>query len=216
MNTLSQHIPTPSRQEEAANTETHLAGVILTLLLGGPLMSMSVSHDWTYILSTALFLLGMLMMYTSSTLYHWAEDPALKARLRVFDHSSIFVMIAGSYSIICTSVLGGWLGWTLFGFLWLCTLAGFIGKLVALGKHPRLSLLLYLLMGWVAIWVIVPIWHALPHIAFALVLAEGLFYTVGAYFFRNDEKHMFYHAIWHIFILLGSISHLLAVMIILA
>lgn len=206
----------PSRDEEAANAQTHFAGVILTLLLGGPLLRMALTHSWTYILGTALFLFGMLMMYTSSTLYHAETDPHKKMRLRVLDHSSIYVMIAGSYSIICTSVLGGWLGWSLFIFLWVCTLAGVIGKIIALGKHPRLSLVLYLMMGWVALVVIVPVWQNLSHLAFAFVITEGIFYTIGAWFFHNDTKRPYYHAIWHVFILLGSLSHLLAVMLILA
>lgn len=205
----------PGEEEESANAQTHFAGIILTLLLGGPLMTLALDRDWTYVLGTALFLMGMLMMYTSSTLYHAVSKVSVKKRLRILDHSSIFVMIAGSYSIICTSVLGGWKGWTLFAFLWACTIAGFIGKMIALGKHPRLSLMLYLMMGWVALLVIVPVYRALPHLAFGLIAAEGIFYTVGAYFFRNDGKHMYYHAIWHIFILLGSISHLLATMLIL-
>ena len=205
----------PSAAEEHANAQTHFGGIILTLLLGGPLISLSLERDWTYILGTCLFVAGMLTMYTCSTLYHAATDIEKKKRLRILDHSSIYIMIAGSYSIICTSVLGGWMGWSLFAFLWTCTIAGIIGKFIALGKHPNLSLLLYLLMGWVALIVIVPLWRALSHLAFALVIAEGLAYTIGAYFFKHDEEHAHYHAVWHIFILLGSIFHLLAVMLIL-
>ena len=205
----------PSADEEHANAQTHFGGIILTFLLGGPLISLSLELDWTYILGTCVFVGGMLAMYTCSTLYHAATDIEKKKRLRILDHSSIYVMIAGSYSIICTSVLGGWMGWSLFAFLWACTIAGIIGKFIAIGKHPRLSLLLYLLMGWVALIVIVPLWRALSHLAFALVIAEGLAYTIGAYFFKHDEEHAHFHAIWHIFILLGSIFHLLAVMLIL-
>jgi hemolysin III len=107
------------------------------------------------------------------------------------------------------------MGWTLFGFLWACVLAGTIGKSIALGKHPRLSLTLYLLMGWVAILVIWPMWKRMPHNAFFWVLAEGVFYSVGAYFFSKDEEHAYYHAIWHVFIMLGSLSHTIATVYIL-
>ena len=162
-----------------------------------------------------MFLLGMLLMYGSSTLYHAATDPVVKRRLRVFDHISIYVMIAGSYSLICLSVLGGWMGWSLFIFLWTCVLAGIIGKLIALGKHPKLSLALYLMMGWAALLVIWPMWQKMTHAAFAWVLAEGVFYTVGAYFFHGDEEHPFWHAIWHVFIMLGSLSHTVATVLIL-
>lgn len=162
-----------------------------------------------------MFLLGMLLMYVSSTLYHATTEPETKRRLRVFDHISIYVMIAGSYSLICLSVLGGWMGWSLFVFLWSCVIAGIIGKSFALGKHPKLSLALYLMMGWAALLVIWPMWQKMTHAAFAWVLAEGVFYTIGAYFFHGDEKHPFWHAIWHVFIMLGSLSHTIATVLIL-
>ena len=163
-----------------------------------------------------MFLLGMLLMFTSSTLYHAVMEPTHKARLRVFDHISIYVMIAGSYSLICLSVVGGWMGISLFIFLWACVLAGAIGKFIALGKHPRLSLALYLAMGWVAVLILYPMWTNMPHAAFAWVFAERAFYTIGSYFFYHDEEHAYYHAIWHVFITLGAISHTIATWMILS
>ena len=215
--------------EEKANTLTHLMATVATLLIAWPLLQLSITnhqfeiinHQFeiinhkSSILGTALFLLGMFLMYLSSTLYHAVTNPVHKRRLRVFDHVSIYVMIAGSYSLLCTYVLGGWIGWGLFAFLWACVLAGIIGKLVALGKYPKLSLALYLMMGWVALLVLVPLWQRMPHTAFYWILAEGVFYTIGAYFFHLDEERPFYHAIWHVFIMLGSLSHTIATVIIL-
>lgn len=155
-------------------------------------------------------------MYFASTLYHVVVVPKAKARIRIFDHISIYVMIAGSYSPICLTVVGGWMGWSLFGFLWACVIAGVVGKIIALGKHPHLSLTLYLMMGWAALLVIWPMWQNMSHAAFAWVIAEGVFYTIGAYFFNKDEEHAFYHAIWHVFIVLGSLSHTIALWLILA
>ena len=155
-------------------------------------------------------------MYASSTLYHAIADPAHKRRMRVLDHIAIYVMIAGSYSLICLSVIGGWLGRGLFVFLWTCVLTGVVGKIVALGKYPRLSLALYLAMGWVALPVLWPMWQRMPHPAFAWIIAEGVFYTIGAYFFSKDEEHAYYHAVWHVFIILGSASHAAATWLILA
>ena len=155
-------------------------------------------------------------MYGSSTLYHAVSEPGHKRRLRVFDHISIYVMIAGSYSLICISVIGGWIGWSLFIFLWGCVIAGVVGKLVALGKRPRLSLMLYLMMGWAALLVLVPMWRNMSHEAFWWVVAEGVFYTIGAYFFNKDEEHAYYHAIWHVFIILGSTAHAVATWLVLA
>lgn len=205
--------------EEKANTLTHVIPWLATILIAWPLMALAyqsqITNHQLQILGTILFLLGMLLMYASSTLYHFVVHPVHKARLRIFDHISIYVMIAGSYSPICLTVVGGWLGWSLFGFLWACVLAGSVGKFIALGKHPKLSLTLYLMMGWAALLVIVPMWRNMSHVAFAWVFAEGIFYSVGSYFFSKDEQHAFYHAIWHVFIILGSLSHTIALWLIL-
>ena len=200
--------------EEKANTLTHLVPLIATLIIAYPLMRLTT--DMLSIIGTSLFLLGMVLMFLSSTLYHAISEPKVKARLRVFDHIAIYVMIAGSYSPICLSVLSGWMGWTLFIFLWACVLAGVIGKVVALGKHPKLSLALYLAMGWVALLILYPLWKQMPHAAFAWVFAEGIFYSIGAYFFNKDEEHAYYHAIWHVFITLGAASHTIATWLILS
>jgi len=204
--------------EEKANTLTHLLPLIATLAVAYPLLARAAQTPAPALalLGTALFLVGMLLMYASSTLYHAVTNPLHKARLRIFDHISIYAMIAGSYSPICLYAIGGWVGWTVFAFLWACVIAGAVGKFIALGKHPRLSLTLYLLMGWVALIIIVPMWRTMPHAAFFWVLAEGIFYTIGSYFFSKDESHPFYHAIWHVFILLGSLSHTLATWIMLS
>ena len=206
--------------EEKANTLTHLVPLIATPFVAWPLMARAIqcpmSNIQYRIAGTLLFLLGMFLMFLSSTLYHAAITPANKARLRIFDHISIYVMIAGSYSLICLSVLGGWMGWSLFGFLWACVLAGAIGKFIALGKYPKLSLALYLAMGWVALLILYPLWLHLTHAAFAWIFAEGIFYTIGSYFFNKDEEHAFYHAVWHVFITLGAASHTVATWLILS
>lgn len=203
--------------EERANTWTHLIPLVATLIIAWPLLRLSLNASCSYaVLGTALFLAGMFLMYASSTLYHAVTNPVHKRRLRVFDHISIFVMIAGSYSPICLSVIGGWAGWSVFAFLWACVLAGIIGKVVALGKYPKLSLTLYLMMGWTALVILWPMWQRMPHAAFWWVIGEGVFYTIGAYFFRLDEEHAFYHAIWHVFIILGSLCHTIALWQILA
>ena len=200
--------------EEKANTLTHLLALIATLIVAYPLLHTAwqaqTANPRLQIAGTALFLLGMLLMFASSTWYHAELRPAHKRRLRVFDHISIYVMIAGSYTPICLTSIGGWIGWTVFGFLWACVIAGIIGKTIALGKHPNLSLALYLAMGWTALLIIWPMWQHMPHAAFWWVLAEGVFYTAGSYFFRLDEEHAFYHAIWHVFIILGAASHTIA------
>ena len=206
-------------REETANTWTHLVPAVATLFIAWPLLRLSLNHQSSICnlqsLGTLLFIIGTLLMFGSSTLYHAVSNPIHKARLRIFDHISIYVMIAGSYSLICLSVVGGRIGWTLFIFLWTCVVAGIVGKIVALGKFPRLSLALYLAMGWVALLILYPMWLHMPHAAFWWILAEGIFYTVGSYFFKHDEEHAFYHAIWHVFITLGAASHTIATWLIL-
>lgn len=201
--------------EEIANTWTHAVGVAGTIALAFPLLQMAVAQGVLHVAGTVIFLLGMFFMYLSSTLYHLATPGSdMKRTLRVFDHISIYVMIAGSYSLLCM-VLGGWVGWATFSFLWACVIAGTVGKIIALGKHPNLSLTLYLMMGWTALIIIVPLWKSLPHSAFGCILLEGIFYTIGAYFFSKDEQYAYFHAIWHVFILLGSLSHTAAVWLVL-
>ena len=202
--------------EERANTWTHLVPFVATLFITWPLLRLALHTTAMNILGTSLFIFGSLLMYGSSTLYHVVINPIHKARLRIFDHISIYVMIAGSYSLICLSVVGGWMGWTLFAFLWACVIAGTVGKFIALGKYPRLSLALYLAMGWVALLILWPMWQHMPHIAFWWIVAEGVFYTIGAYFFHGDEQHAFWHAIWHVFIVLGSASHTIATWLIIS
>ena len=191
--------------EERVNTITHLIALVATLVIAWPLLHLAhqsqITNNQLQIAGTALFLLGMFLMYGSSTLYHAVAAPVHKRRLRVFDHISIYIMIAGSYSPIC---LTG------------CVLAGVIGKVIALGRFPRLSLVLYLMMGWVALPVLVPMWRNMSHEAFWCIIAEGVFYTLGSYFFHKDEEHAYYHAVWHVFIILGSATHTAALWLILA
>jgi hemolysin III len=205
--------------EERANTLTHFVAFLATCIAAPFLMQAamrsSLSKPLYDIAGTALFIIGMGLMYASSTVYHATTDPIRKARLRILDHIAIFVMIAGSYSLLCLSVVGGVLGKGIFIFLWMCVFAGFIGKIYALGKHPKLSLALYLAMGWVALLMIVPMWRHLSLSAFLWILGEGVAYTVGAYFFNNDEEHAYYHAVWHLFIILGSACHTVATFLIL-
>lgn len=202
-------------KEEIANVATHAPGIAAALALTPILIVCAVGHGAAMITAMALYGYGMIMMYTSSTIYHLIPPGKHKRRLRVMDHSSIFIMIAGSYSPVLIGVLGHWWGWTIFIVLWSLTLLGFIFKIFATGKFPKLSLALYLTMGWTALLVIYPMWTMLSHYAFFCILIEGIFYSIGAYFFKHDEEHAFFHAIWHVFILLGTTMHTLAMFAIL-
>ena len=201
--------------EERFNTLTHLAGVVFTLVAAWFILKLGYGSNWKNAFGTTFFTCGMLLMYAAATLYHWAMPGKAKRRLRIFDHISIYVMIAASYTPICIGVVGGALGWTVFGILWGVALGGAVYKLTAMDRYPRLSLFLYLLMGWSFIFVAEPVCSRLPSRALCAILAEGLFYTSGTWFFAHDSKPYF-HGVWHIFVLLGSVAHWLAILFILS
>lgn len=201
--------------EERFNTLTHLIGVVFTLAAAWFILRLGYGSNWKNAFGTTFFTCGMLLMYAASTLYHWAMPGRAKRRLRIFDHISIYVMIAASYTPICIGVVGGALGWTVFGILWGVALGGAVYKLTAMDRYPRLSLFLYLLMGWSLIFMAEPVCSRLSTRALCAILAEGLFYTSGTWFFAHDSKPYF-HGVWHIFVLLGSVAHWLAILFILS
>ena len=202
-------------REERFNTFTHLGGMLFTLGAAWIILKLGYESNWKNAFGTTTFTCGMLLMYAASTLYHWAMPGKAKRRLRIFDHISIYVMIAASYTPICIGVVGGALGWTVFGILWGVALGGAVYKLTAMDRYPRLSLFLYLLMGWSFIFMAEPVCSRLPSRALCAILAEGLFYTSGTWFFAHDSKPYF-HGVWHIFVLLGSVAHWLAILFILS
>ena len=152
------------------------------------------------------FIVGMFLMFLSSTIFHCLPPGRAREIMRRCDHISIYVMIACSYTPICVSVVGGAIGWTVFALLWAVALGGSVHKVVAIGRHPRLSLALYLLMGWSVVFIAKPVYEHLSSFSLLLLLAEGVFYTAGTYFYARDVRRH-YHTIWHIFVLLGALAH---------
>lgn len=195
---------------ERGNTWTHLTGVVFALSSIWMVWP-AVGKSWEMAFGVIFFIVGMFIMYLSSSLYHWVKPGMAKNVLRRLDHISIYLMIACSYTPICVGVVGGWVGWTLFGVQWAIVLAGTFYKIFAFGKYPKLSLAIYLVMGWSALLVAPQVFSRLSACALVFLLAEGLFYTAGTYFFSHDDRRH-YHAVWHIFVLLGSIAHWSVVM----
>ena len=190
---------------ERGNTWTHLVGVVFALSSIWMVWP-AVGKSWEMAFGVIFFVVGMFLMYLSSSLYHWVKPGMVKDVLRRLDHISIYVMIACSYTPICVGVVGGWVGWTLFGIQWAIVLAGTFYKIYAFGKYPKLSLAIYLVMGWSALLVAPQVFSRLTVWGLIFLLSEGIFYTAGTYFFSHDDRRHF-HAIWHIFVLLGSIAH---------
>ncbi|MBR3857333.1 MAG: hemolysin III family protein [Bacteroidaceae bacterium] len=190
---------------ELGNTWTHLAGAIFALSSIW-LVWLAADVSWQMAFGVICFIVGMFFMFLSSTAYHWVREGKTKDVLRKFDHISIYVMIACSYTPILIGVVGGWLGWTVFAFQWLVVIGGIFYKIYAIGRWPRLSLAIYLIMGWSIVLIAEPVIKALKPATLWLLLAEGIAYTAGTYFFAHDERPH-YHAIWHVFVLLGALAH---------
>lgn len=204
----------PQTREEIHNTLTHLIGAVAAASLLWVLVAMAIPQGWQWIMGVLFLGIGTIMMYAFSTAYHWTHTGTAKRVLRIFDHIGIYIMIASSYTPICIGVVGGWLGWTVFGVLWAVVIGGAFYKIAALGKYPRLSLALYLIMGWSIVFIAKPVYDALSWQSMSLIVLEGLFYTAGTWFFAHD-KRPYFHAIWHVFVLLGTISHWAAIITIL-
>lgn len=203
-------------KEETFNTITHILGIIFTLSIAwySIYLGYSPNATWKDAFGVTFFVSGMLLMFLSSSLYHWVKPGKAKRCLRIFDHISIYIMIAASYTPICVSVVGGTLGWIVFGLLWSATIIGMFFKIFALGKNPKVSLILYLVMGWSIVLIAEPVFTRLNLWAIIWIILEGVFYTSGTYFFAKDSKP-YYHGIWHIFVLAGAISHQVAIISIL-
>lgn len=202
----------PSSREQG-NTWTHLAGAVFALSSIWMVWP-AVYKGWEWAFGVIFFITGMFLMFLSSTIYHWVWPGRVKQVMRKIDHISIYVMIACSYTPICVSVIGGWLGWLVFGLQWAAVIGGTFYKVYAMGKLPKLSLAIYLLMGWSVLLIIKPVWERLSVAALVMLLTEGVLYTAGTFFFTNDNRRHF-HTIWHIFVLLGAMAHWTAVLLIL-
>ena len=205
--------PTHSRtypREELYNALTHGVGAVVSLAAGAILITMAslLGSVWQ-IVGACVFAGSMLLLYSASTVYHGVTRLRLKARLRVLDHSAIFILIAGSYPpFMLVGLRGGW-GWSLFGVVWTLAVVGIILKLFLTGQFNRTSTAIYLSMGWLAIVAIIPLAQALDPFTFFWLVAGGLLYTAGTYFFIS-ERIPYGHTIWHLFVLGGSMCHFVA------
>ena len=194
----------PSKGENG-NTWTHLGGAVFALSSIW-IVWLATAVSWQMAFGVICFLFGMFFMFLSSAAYHWVHEGRVKRILRKFDHISIYVMIACSYTPILIGVVGGWLGWLVFALQWLVVIAGAFYKIFAMGRWPRLSLAIYLVMGWSIVFIAEPVAKLLAPKTLVLILAEGIAYTAGTYFFAHDSRP-YYHAIWHVFVLVGALAH---------
>ena len=199
--------------EEIANTVTHGFGLFLSVVGFVFLVFMaSVKGDVWHITSSVVYGLSLVVLYAASTFYHSATSPRLKPVLQIVDHCCIYLLIAGSYTPFTLIVLRGTLGYSLFLFAWAFAAAGIFLKIFFGKRFPAASVFSYLLMGWVAVFAVQPLLAALGFLPIALVVAGGIAYSLGVIFFAW-ERLPHHHAIWHVFVLAGSIFHYLAIAI---
>ncbi|MEJ2206819.1 MAG: hemolysin III family protein [Gemmatimonadota bacterium] len=201
--------------EEAANTLTHGVGVLAALTAAATLVPLAATRGSAgQIVGTSIFTVTLVALYSASTAYHAASTPRWKARLKVVDHAAIYLLIAGTYTPFTLGVLGGGWGWSLFGVTWGLAVAGVVFKLFTAGRFNAVSTVLYVAMGWLVLVAAGPLARQLTTTTLAWLLAGGLAYTAGTAFYL--ARHLrFGHAIWHLFVLTGSLCHAVAVVTIL-
>lgn len=200
-----------SLKEEIASALTHGLGVVAALCGSSVLITLAALHGNAWQLGSAIvYGITLVLLYVASTLYHAVPHPGAKARLKVFDHCAIYLLIAGTYTPITLIALRGNVGWWLFGAIWGLAMAGVLFKLFFTGRFKRLSTMIYIAMGWLVIVAIKPVVNSLSLYGLVWLFVGGAFYTAGTYFYHRDNMR-YAHAIWHIFVLLGSVSHYLTV-----
>lgn len=199
--------------EEIANAITHGLGLVLAIIGMVVLVYKATTQgDMLHIVSGSIFGATLVILYAASTLYHSVQTPRVKRWLRVFDHTAIYLLIAGTYTpFTLVSLQSSNWGWSLFAVVWGLALVGILYKLLAFGRFKKLSLGLYLGMGWLAVVAVKPLWDTLPPAALALMAAGGLAYTFGVIFYVLQKRY--FHSVWHVFVMGGSTCHYLAVLL---
>lgn len=204
--------PRYTQGEEIANSVTH--GIGWALSLGGLaylVFQAALTGGALRVVSCAIFGSTLVLLYASSTLYHALPSERAKHIFRVFDHSAIFLLIAGSYTPLALVALGGTWGWSLFGSVWFLAAVGLLLSTVAHGRWRWLSVTLYVVMGWLVVVAIKPMLASLDRQTMTLLVAGGLAYTLGLVFY-GWKRLPYSHAIWHVFVLAGSVLHYFAVL----
>ena len=203
---------TPQRPyEELANTLTHGFGLAASIAVCAILVvRASLLGDAWHIVGASIFGATLISLYTASTLYHAVRSHPLKARLKVVDHAAIYLLIAGSYTPFTLVDLRGPWGWSLFGVIWGLAACGVVFKLFFTGRFNRISTGIYIGMGWLMVIAIVPMIREMAPVVLGWLLAGGVAYTAGTAFYHS-RRVPYAHAVWHLFVLAGSMCHAIAV-----
>lgn len=200
-------------QEEIWSSLIHGIGIALSIagLIVLVTLAAQDGNVWV-VVSTAIFGVSMVVLYTASTLYHAIPNPEIKLKLKKFDHISIYYLIAGTYTPFMLVNMRGSVGWTVFGIIWGLALIGTVLKLCTQGSGTKAwSIGLYLLMGWLVVFASKQLAARLPDIGLTFLVLGGLFYTLGIFFYIWKSRQ-YTHAVWHFFVLSGTVMHFFAVL----
>lgn len=197
--------------EERLNAVTHGIGTLLALAGLIILLMASLLHgDIWRLISSSIYGASLVLLYLASTLYHSFSNEKLKYIFKIFDHSAIYLLIAGTYTPFTLVLFRGTLGWTVFGVVWGLALIGVVFKLFFVNRFKLLSTICYIVMGWLMLLLIKPLVAALPTIGLCWLIGGGVLYTVGALFYLY-RRIPYNHAIWHLFVLAGSAAHFITI-----
>ena len=206
-----QPLPYSSR-EEVANSISHGLGLLLALVALPVLVLAAIEiGSVRFLVGVSVFGGTMVLLYLASTLYHSISHEAAKQLFRVFDHTAIFLLIAGSYTPFSLGVLHGPWGWSLLAIVWTLAIIGITLKIRKRTRHSRMSIVLYVIMGWLAVVAVKPMVMLIPVPGILLILAGGLAYTGGLAFFAA-QRIRYNHFIWHLFVIAGTTCHFFAVL----
>jgi len=198
--------------EEIANAVTHGIGLVLSIAGFVVLLVLAILRGTVWhIVACSVYGSSLIALYSASTLYHAVVSPRLKRALRIFDHSAIYLLIAGTYTPFLLLHLRGPWGWSIFGVIWALAAAGIMFKLWFVGRVPRLSTAVYIAMGWLVVIAAKPVLAHVPTATLLWLLAGGLFYSAGVIFYAW-KRLPYNHAVWHLFVLAGSTCHYFAVL----
>jgi hemolysin III len=201
-----------SSREEVANSISHGLGLLLALVALPVLVLAAIEvGNVRFLVGVSVFGGTMVLLYLASTLYHSISHEAAKQIFRVFDHTAIFLLIAGSYTPFSLGVLHGPWGWSLLAIVWTLAIIGITLKIRKRTRHSRMSIVLYVIMGWLAVVAVKPMVMLIPVPGILLILAGGLAYTGGLAFFAA-QRIRYNHFIWHLFVIAGTTCHFFAVL----
>ena len=204
---------TLTRGEELANSLTHGLGLALSVAGLAVLVVLAALRGTAWHIATcAVYGASLVVLYAASTLYHSVRGPRVKRILKIVDHSAIYLLIAGTYTPFTLVILRGAWGWSLFGVVWGLALLGILWKIWFVDRFTIVSTTVYLMMGWLAVIAVKPLFALVPGGGIALILAGGICYTIGVGFFAW-RRLPYHHAVWHLFVLAGSTCHFLAVLL---